>query len=126
MFVITRLESLARSTRDLLNIVAIIDARGDKLRSLVEPCADITTPVSRLMLTVFGSLAEFERSPIQERKAEGRQCAKRDGCLLCRKVKLAPHRRADALRMREGGNDNAEIARVLNVHGSTITRLPTT
>ncbi|MCP6390970.1 recombinase family protein, partial [Klebsiella pneumoniae] len=67
---ITRLDRLARSTRDLLDIVQTIDAKGARLRSLADPWADTTTPGGRLILTVLGGIAEFERSLIHERTAE--------------------------------------------------------
>lgn len=58
---VTRLHRLARSTRDLLDIVQTVDARGARLRSLADPWADTTTPGGRLILTVLGGIAEFER-----------------------------------------------------------------
>ena len=73
----TRLDRLARSTRDLLDIVHRIETKGGKLRSLADAWADTTTPTGRLILTVLGGLAEFERSLIRERTAEGRARAKK-------------------------------------------------
>jgi len=120
---LTRLDRLARSTRDLLNIVEAIDARGARMRSIADPWADTTTPSGRLILTVLGGLAEFERALIRERTGEGRDRARKAGRRLGRKPTLTPHQRAEALRMREEGQDNAEIARTFNVHRSTISRL---
>lgn len=124
VLIVTRLDRLARSTHDLLNIVAEIEGKGARLRSLAEAWADTTTPAGRLMLTILGGLAEFERSLIQERTGEGRARAKREGRSLGRRPKLTPHQRAEALRMRnEEGRDNAVIARTFNVSRSTISRL---
>src|SRR5262245_29475244 len=61
VLVVTRLDRLARSTRDLLNVLATIGAREAGFRSLKDAWADTTTPHGRLMLTVLGGLAEFER-----------------------------------------------------------------
>ncbi|HYY37230.1 MAG TPA: recombinase family protein [Xanthobacteraceae bacterium] len=62
MLVVTHLDRLARSTRDLLNILEVIANAGAGLKSLGDAWADTTTPQGRLMLTVLGGLAEFERS----------------------------------------------------------------
>lgn len=120
---LTRLDRLARSTRDLLDIVATIEGKGARMRSLADPWADTTTPAGRMILTVFGGLAEFERSLIAERTSEGRERARREGRRLGRKPSLTPHQRKLALQMRAEGKDNADIARTFNVHRSTISRL---
>jgi DNA invertase Pin-like site-specific DNA recombinase len=59
--VVTKLDRLARSTRDLLNVLALIADYGASFRSLGDPWADTTTPHGKLMITVLGGLAEFER-----------------------------------------------------------------
>jgi DNA invertase Pin-like site-specific DNA recombinase len=73
---VTKLDRLARSTRDLLNTLATIGEAGASFRSLGNPWADTTTPHGRLMLTVLGGLAEFERHLVLTRTDEGRQWAK--------------------------------------------------
>ena len=73
---ITRLDRLARSTRDLLNILAMITDRWAGFRSLADAWVNTTTPHGRLMLTVLGGLAEFERDLILTRAREGREAAK--------------------------------------------------
>jgi DNA invertase Pin-like site-specific DNA recombinase len=57
---VTKLDRLARSTRDLLNTLATIGEAGASFKSLGDPWADTTTPQGRLVLTVLGGLAEFE------------------------------------------------------------------
>src|SRR5271165_610533 len=69
---VTRLDRLARSTRDLLNTLAAITGKGAGFRSLNDTWADTTTAHGRLMLTVLGGLAEFERELIRARTGEGR------------------------------------------------------
>lgn len=110
MLVVTRFERLARSTRDLLDIVHGIETRGAKLKSIADAWADTTTPTGKLILTVLGGLAEFERSLIRERTSEGRERARKAGCRMGRPPKLSPYQRETALRLRSEGQDNAEIA----------------
>jgi DNA invertase Pin-like site-specific DNA recombinase len=76
---VTRLDRLARSTRDLLDIAEQLQAKDAGLRSLAEPWADTTSPAGRMVLTIFGGIAEFERSLIVERTRNGREAAKRRG-----------------------------------------------
>lgn len=122
---VTRLDRLARSTRDLLNILATIAERKAGFRSLGDAWADTTTPHGRLMLTVLGGLAEFERDLIRARTGEGRARAAARGVKMGRKPKLTPHQRQEALRRKESGEAVREIARSYNVHNSTISRLGT-
>ena len=72
MLTVTRLDRLARSTRDLLNTLAVITGKNAGFRSLADAWADTTTAHGRLMLTVLGGLAEFERELIRIRTGEGR------------------------------------------------------
>ena len=67
VLMVTRLDRLARSTRDLLNTLDEITKRGAGFKSLADAWADTTTPHGRLMLTVLGGLAEFERELIKAR-----------------------------------------------------------
>ena len=103
VLLVTRLDRLARSTRDLLNILDDVAKRGAGFRSLRDAWADTTTPHGRLMLTVLGGLAEFERELILARTGEGRQRARERGVRLGRKPKLTPHQRREALERRERG-----------------------
>src|SRR5829696_5030987 len=121
--VVTRLDRLARSTRDLLNILAAIAESRAGFRSLHDAWADTTTPHGRLMLTVLGGLAEFERELIRARSGEGRDRAKARGVRLGRKPKLTSHQRQEAVKRRSAGEPLAEIARSYDVHYSTISRL---
>jgi DNA invertase Pin-like site-specific DNA recombinase len=71
VLMVTRLDRLARSTRDLLNTLALITGKKAGFRSLADIWADTTTPHGRLMLTVLGGLAEFEKELIRARTSEG-------------------------------------------------------
>lgn len=123
LVVVTRLDRLARSTRDLLNIIATLTEAGANFRSLAEAWADSTTAHGRLMLTVIGGIAEFERSLINDRTAEGRARAKARGVHLGRQPKLTPFQRKEALARRSAGEGLADIAATYGVHKSTISRL---
>jgi DNA invertase Pin-like site-specific DNA recombinase len=123
VLVVTRLDRLARSTRDLLNTLAALTERKAGFRSLGDTWADTTTSHGRLMLTVLGGLAEFERDLIRVRTGEGRERAKARGVKMGRKPKLTPHQQKEAIRRRDNGEPIRDIARTYNVHNSTISRL---
>ena len=124
VLMVTRLDRLARSTRDLLNTMAFIADRGAGFRSLGDSWADTTTPHGRLMLTVLGGLAEFERDLIRARTGEGRERAKARGVRMGRKPKLTPHQIREAIKRRDEDEETVrEIARSYNVSHSTISRL---
>ena len=121
---VTRLDRLARSTRDLLNVLDAITAKGASFRSLGDAWADTTTPHGRLMLTVLGGLAEFERELIRARTGEGRERAKARGVRLGRRPKLTPHQQREVqAALAQGTASQAELARTYNVAQSTISRL---
>src|SRR4051794_15834181 len=126
VLMVTRLDRLARSTRDLLNTLAAITGKKAGFRSLGDAWADTTTPHGRLMLTVLGGLAEFERDLIRTRTGEGRERAKARGVKLGRKPKLTEHQKREAIRRRDHGEPVREIARSYNVSHSTISRLSST
>jgi DNA invertase Pin-like site-specific DNA recombinase len=121
--VVCKLDRLARSTRDLLNTLDAIGRAGATFRSLGESWADTTTPPGKLMLTVLGGLAEYERHLILTRTAEGRTRAQANGVRFGRKPSLTPYQRAEALRRRAAGETLVEIARSMAVSHMTIARL---
>jgi hypothetical protein len=92
-------------------------------RSIADAWADTTTPRGRLMPTVLGGLAEFERELIKARTDEGRKRAQARGVRFGRKLKLTPHQRQEALARRAAGEALVEIGRSYNVSHSTISRL---
>jgi DNA invertase Pin-like site-specific DNA recombinase len=123
VLIVTRLDRLARSTRDLLNILDAIGTSGAAFKSLADTWADTTTPHGRLMLTVLGGLAEFERDLIKARTSEGRKRAKAAGIHMGRPAKLTPHQRQEAIERRNKGETLVAIARSYNVSHATISRL---
>ena len=123
VLVVVRLDRLARSTRDLLNVLDELSKRGAGFRSLKDTWADTTTPHGKLMLTVLGGLAEFERSLIAARTGEGRKRAQERGVRFGRPRKLTAHQRQEVLQRIAAGETQADIARLLNVSPPTISRL---
>lgn len=120
---VTKLDRLARSTRDLLNTLAAIAAAGATFKSLGDQWADTTTAHGRLMLTVLGGLAEFERHLILARTSEGRARAQAKGVQFGRRRKLTAHQQQEALARRANGEALVDIARSYAVSHSTISRL---
>jgi DNA invertase Pin-like site-specific DNA recombinase len=125
VLIVTRLDRLARSTRDLLNVLATLGERQAGFRSLKDSWADTTTPHGRLMLTVLGGLAEFERELIRARTGEGRKRAKDRGMKFGRPSALTAHQRQEALQRLANGEAQADVARTFNVSQATISRLAT-
>jgi DNA invertase Pin-like site-specific DNA recombinase len=123
VLIVTRLDRLARSTRDLLNVLATVGEHEAGFRSLRDAWADTTTPHGRLMLTVLGGLAEFERELIRARTGDGRARAKARGVKFGRPAALTPHQRAEALQRLAMGEVQADLARSYGVSQATISRL---
>ena len=123
VLMVTRLDRLARSTRDLLNTLAAITDCKAGFRSFGDTWADTTTAHGRLMLTVPGGLAEFERELIRARTGEGRARAVAAGVKMGRKPKMTAHQVTEALRRVDAGERLREIARSYHVSHSTISRL---
>jgi DNA invertase Pin-like site-specific DNA recombinase len=123
VLLVTRLDRLARSTRDLLNILDTISKAGAKFKSLADPWCDTTTPQGELMITVLGGLATFERHLIRARTDEGRKRAMARGVRFGRKLKLTRHQIEEAIARRSAGERIVDIGRSYNVSHSTISRL---
>jgi DNA invertase Pin-like site-specific DNA recombinase len=123
VLIVTRLDRLARSTRDLLNVLATVGEQQAGFRSLKDAWADTTTPHGRLMLTVLGGLAEFERELILARTGNGSARAKARGVKFGRPSALTSHQRAEALQRLANGDAQADVARTFNVSQATISRL---
>lgn len=119
---VTKYDRLARSLKDLLEIVETIGERGAGFRSLAEDI-DTTTPAGRLVFHVFASIAQFERERISERTKEGLASARMRGRIGGRPPALTATQRVEVRRMRdEEGRAIAEIARLFRVSERTIRR----
>lgn len=121
--IVVKLDRLARSLRDLLNIIERIANCGAGFRSLTESI-DTTTSAGVMIMHVIGAMAEFERSLIRERTKAGLAEARKAGRKLGRKFKLADQDRQQiAYLVREGKMSAADCARTYHIHASNISRL---
>ncbi|MBB4155623.1 DNA invertase Pin-like site-specific DNA recombinase [Sphingomonas jinjuensis] len=122
VIVVTRLDRLARSTRNLLDIAERLKEAGAGLRSLAEPWADTTSPAGRMVLTVFAGIAEFERELIHQRTSSGRIAAKERGVRFGRPPKLTADQIALGERLVGEGTSVREAAKLLKCHHATLYR----
>jgi DNA invertase Pin-like site-specific DNA recombinase len=123
VLVVTRLDRLARSTRDLLNVLEAVKRAGAGFRSLKDAWCDTTTPHGVLMLTVLGGLAEFERTLIKARTGEGRERAQARGVRFGRPLKLSAHQRREAIERLDAGDAVVDVARTFGVDRATLYRM---
>jgi DNA invertase Pin-like site-specific DNA recombinase len=121
--VVTKLDRLGRSTRELLDLIDRIGKAGASFRSLGDPLWDTGSPQGRLLSTLLAAIAEFERELIRERTGDGRKRAMAAGVRFGRKRKLSEFQRSEALKRRAAGEPLAAIARSYAVDISTISRL---
>lgn len=120
--VVTKYDRLARSLKDLLEIVDLIQARGVGFRSLGEDI-DTTSPAGRLVFHVFASIAQFERERIVERTREGLEAARKRGRVGGRPPALSAAQKVEVKRMRDVEmRPIPEIASLFKVSEKTIRR----
>lgn len=120
--VVTKYDRLARSLKDLLEIVDTIRSKGAGFRSLAEDI-DTTTPAGRLVFHVFASIAQFERERIAERTREGLEAARRRGRVGGRPPALSPAQKEEVRRMRDlEHRPLSEIAQLFKVSAKTVRR----
>jgi DNA invertase Pin-like site-specific DNA recombinase len=122
VLIVTKLDRLARATRDLLNVLKTIEDKGALFKSLHETWADNTTPIGKMITTILGSVAEFERTRILERTSEGRTRAMSKGIKFGPKFKLQPAQLEEAKRQRVQGKSLVEIGQLFGVNYRTIGR----
>jgi DNA invertase Pin-like site-specific DNA recombinase len=121
--VVTKLDRLGRSTKELLDLIDRIGKAGASFRSLGDPLWDTSSAQGRLLSTLLASIAEFERELIRERTGEGRKRAMAAGVKFGRKRKLADYQRKEAIKRRAAGETLASIAKSYAVDISMISRL---
>jgi DNA invertase Pin-like site-specific DNA recombinase len=119
--VVTKLDRLARSTAHLLQIVERLEAKGASLRVL-NLNLDTSTPTGRLMLTMLGAIAQFERELMLERQREGIAKAKGAGKYRGRKP-TARAKAAEVAALRAEGVGATEIARRLGIARASVYRV---
>src|ERR1700756_3699253 len=118
---VTKLDRLGRSTRELLDLIEAISKAGASFRSLGDPLWDTSSSQGRLVSTLLAAIAEFERELIKERTGDGRKRAMAKGVKSAHKPKL--YQRQEALKRRAAGETLAEIAKSYAVDISMISRL---
>jgi DNA invertase Pin-like site-specific DNA recombinase len=121
--VVTKLDRLGRSTRELLDLIERIGKAGASFRSLGDPLWDTSSSQGRLLSTLLAAIADFERDLIRERTGEGRKRAMAAGVKFGRKRKLSDYQRAEAVKRRAAGETLAAIAKSYSVDLSMISRL---
>jgi len=119
---VAKYDRLARSLKDLLEIVETIRERGAGFRSLAEDI-DTTTPAGRLVFHVFASIAQFERERISERTKEGLASARKRGRVGGRPPALSAVQKGEVRRMRDDEQRAiSEIAQLFKVSERTVRR----
>ena len=121
--VVTKLDRLGRSTRELLDLVERISEAGAAFRSLGDPLWDTTSSQGKLLCTLLAAIAEFKRDLIRERTGDGRKRAMAASVKFGRKPKLSDYQRAEAIKRRTAGERLADIAKSYAVDISLISRL---
>lgn len=118
---VTKLCRLARNTKHLLEIIDKLDMHKVAL-VVLNLGIDTSSPTGRLMVTLIGAIATFERQLLLERQAEGIALAKRDGKYKGRK----PTARAKQEKVREllaSGMSKSQVAKELNISLSSVYRI---
>ncbi len=113
---------LARSTKDLLDIVELLNSKGITLISNKENI-DSSTPTGKLMLTMIGAINEFERTNLLERQKEGIAIAKREGKYKGRKAVSIPDFNKHYQRYISREISKSELAKELNISRPTLDKL---
>jgi DNA invertase Pin-like site-specific DNA recombinase len=121
--VVTKLDRLGRSTRELLELIERIGKAGASFRSLGDPLWDTSSSQGRLLSTLLAAIADFERDLIRERTGDGRRRAMANGIKFGRKRKLSDYQRTEAVKRRGAGETLADIAKSYGVAISMISRL---
>lgn len=120
VLVVWKLDRVGRSLKHLVGLVAELEQRGVGLRVLQDP-VDTTTPSGRLIFHLFGALAEFERSLIQERTQAGLAAARARGRTGGRPRKMTKAKlRAAMAMMADPENQVAQVAAELGIARSTL------
>jgi len=122
--VVTKLDRLARSTMNLLQIVELLDNKGAGLRILDFGGSEINTksPNGKLMLTMFSAFGQFERELMLERQREGIAKAKAEGKYKGRQP-TARAKSAEVINLHVNGSKPTEIAKKLGIGRASVYRI---
>jgi len=121
--IVWKLDRLSRSLKDLLLLMEKIDTAGASFSSLTESI-DTGSAAGRMMMSMIGTFAEFERAMIRERTNAGLAAARAEGRVGGRRKKLTPMQRADiAENVLSGRKTAAQMARLYSVSQPTVSRI---
>jgi DNA invertase Pin-like site-specific DNA recombinase len=121
IFVVTKIDRLARSISDLMAIIKSLEKNGVGLR-ILNLGIDTGTPTGKLMLTVLGGIAQFEREIMLERQREGVAKAKAEGKYKGRKP-IAMDRQQEVIRLVKSGIPKASVAKQLGMGEASVYRI---
>lgn len=119
VLIVWKLDRLGRSLQHLLEIVNELETKGVGFTSLTE-AINTTTSTGKLVFNIFGSLAQFERSLIQDRVKAGLQAARKKGRIGGRPSALDEKQKEMAITMFNGGALKSDIAKHFDVTRQTI------
>ena len=123
VLVVWKLDRLSRSLKDVLTLMEKIEKAGAGFQSLTESI-NTTSPGGRMMMQIVGAFAEFERAMLRERTRNGLDAARKEGRIGGRRPKLKMHQEQEILNfVKTGQKTAASVARLFNVHPSTVSRL---
>lgn len=121
VLVVWKLDRVGRGLRDLLRILDVIHQRQAGFRSLTEPI-DTSTAAGKMLYSILGAVAEYERSMIRERSIAGQVAALERGAVIGRPRSLSPMDEEEVYRLWRLGNKKSDLMRAYNVHHEAITR----
>lgn len=123
ILVVESYSRLARSTRDLLEIIDKLKNKGVQFISMKERI-DTTTPQGNLMLTIFAGLSQFERETLLQRQSEGIAIAKAKGVYKGRKAIALPSNWIEVYTLWKEGTYTAKVAqKKLGLQSATFYRM---
>jgi len=120
--VVWKLDRLSRSLKDLLAILERVEKAGAAFRSLTEH-VDTTFAAGKMLFSMLGAFAQFEREMIRDRTQAGLAHARVRGQRMGRPAKLTEQQRDAVISMIAGGQTAADVARIFELHPSTVGRV---
>lgn len=121
--VVHEISRLARDTADLLDLVKTLNGKGVTLKFMKENMTftpEETNPMNQMLLTIIGSVAQFERAMINERRKEGQAVARAAGKHMGRKSSLTPQQIATIQTRASNGENKSALAKEYGISRATL------